>query len=102
MDIDLADITPEITAAWSASSSPVPSDSFWSFLPQGSQIVDSLIGAGAARAAYEINKPLVKAGTLSPMGTFGKVGTVGVELGGSTQTLILLLALGVGVYLLTR
>ena len=100
-DIDMP-FGEEYTGEWGGSTSPAPSESFWNFLPSGSQIIDTLVGAGAARAAYEINRPLVKAGTVSPMGTFGKVGTVGVELGQGTQTLVLLALLGVGVYLLTR
>lgn len=100
-DIDMP-FGEDYTGAWGGSSSPAPSESWWNFLPQGSQIIDTLVGAGAARAAYEINKPLVKAGTTSPLGTFGKVGTVGVELGHGTQSIILALALIFGVYLLTR
>ncbi|MDA8122584.1 MAG: hypothetical protein M0Z38_08480 [Deltaproteobacteria bacterium] len=87
---------------WGGSTSVAPSESFWDFLPNGSQIVDTLVGAGVTRAAYEINKPLVRAGARSPLGTFGKVGTVGVELGSGTQTLILLALLGAGIYLLSR
>lgn len=74
----------------------------WGALPSLSQVIDKLGTAGLTRAAYEINRPLIKAGVKSPDGVFGKVGTVGLELGGSTQTLILLIALGAGIYLLTR
>jgi hypothetical protein len=74
----------------------------WSGLPTFSDILDKLGTAGLTRAAYEINKPLYNAGAKSGLGTFGKVGTVGVELGTGTQTIILLIALGAGIYLLTR
>ena len=79
-----------------------PASGVWSALPSISDVIDKLGTAGLVRAAYEINRPMMKVGTISPLGTFGKVGTVGFELGSSTQTLILLIAVGVGVYLLTR
>lgn len=74
----------------------------WASLPSISDVIDKLGTAGLTRAAYEINRPVINAGVSSPLGTFGKVGTVGVELGTGTQTLIMLLAVGVGIYLLTR
>jgi len=82
--------------AWSGSTSLAPSESSWSFLPAGSQILDSILGTAAnaftgianaaqPRIAYELNKPVIREGSQ-----------------GSQNWIILLVALGVGVYLLTR
>jgi len=81
---------------WSGSSSVAPEGSTWDFLPKGSQIFDSILGtvatsfasaadAAKPRIAYELNRPVITAGSQ-----------------GSQNWLVLLVALGVGVYLLTR
>ncbi len=86
----------DYTGDWGGSTSLAPSESSWSFLPAGSQIVDHLVGSVATgigglfdaakpRIVYEMNRPVITATNT-----------------GSKDWVILLALLGVGVYLLTR
>ena len=52
------------------------------------EVWSTLIGAGVTRAAYEINRPAIKASN-NPNGLFGKIGTVGIS--NDTQKLIVLI-----------